>query len=137
MKLNGPSFIFRKLSDNPPPSQVLLLSISLSQLEKPVKNESILLSEYYSNCFFFLRKVFKDVGSDVLEVFNNSLRTDVVPACFKHVVVQPFVKKPNLDSSVAAVASDLGRIKRQIGIGFTACLLDWYRTCKDSRTVVL
>lgn len=46
------------------------------------------------------KNVFKVVGSDILEIFNISLSSGVVPACSKHAAVQLLLKKQNLDSSV-------------------------------------
>ena len=33
-----------------------------------------------------------------LSIINSSLATGTVPTCFKHAVVKPLLKKPNLDS---------------------------------------
>lgn len=46
-------------------------------------------------------RLFKDVwdtiGHDVLDIVNSSLTFGVVPVFCKHAVVEPLLKKPNLD----------------------------------------
>lgn len=44
-----------------------------------------------------LKQVFHTVGPSILSIINSSLATGTVPTCFKHAVVQPLLKKPNLD----------------------------------------
>uniref|UniRef100_A0A3Q3FRJ7 Reverse transcriptase domain-containing protein n=1 Tax=Labrus bergylta TaxID=56723 RepID=A0A3Q3FRJ7_9LABR len=45
----------------------------------------------------FLKEVFNTVGPSILSIINSSLAEGVVPSAFKHAVVQPLLKKPNLD----------------------------------------
>lgn len=47
----------------------------------------------------FLKEVFNTVGPSILSIINSSLTEGVVPSAFKHTVVQPLLKKPNLDPS--------------------------------------
>jgi len=47
----------------------------------------------------FLKDVFNVVGPTILTVLNRSLSEGLVPSCFKHAVVQPLLKKPNLSLS--------------------------------------
>ncbi len=42
------------------------------------------------------KNVFDTIGS-ILSIFNNSLSSGVVPASFKHAVIQPLLKKNSLD----------------------------------------
>ena len=49
-------------------------------------------------CLF--KEVFNNVGSSILTLVNSSLNTECVPSAFKHAVVQPLLKKKNLDPSV-------------------------------------
>ncbi len=42
------------------------------------------------------KKVFDTIGS-ILSILNNSLSSGVVPASFKHAVIQPLLKKNSLD----------------------------------------
>ena len=44
-----------------------------------------------------LKKVFDSTGPCITEVINSSLSTGVVPGFFKHAIVEPTLKKPNLD----------------------------------------
>lgn len=46
----------------------------------------------------------------ILAIFNSSLNSGVVPACFKHAVVQPVIKETNLDSSVLASFRPLSKL---------------------------
>lgn len=48
----------------------------------------------------FLKLVFETIGPKILGIINSSLTTGVVPQGFKHAVVQPLIKKPNLDASI-------------------------------------
>lgn len=45
----------------------------------------------------FLKEVFNTVGPSILSIINSSLSEGVFPSAFKHAVVQPLLKKPNLD----------------------------------------
>ena len=47
-----------------------------------------------------LKMVFNTVGLSLLVFINSCLRLGAVPAAFKHAVVRPLLKKPNLDPSV-------------------------------------
>lgn len=47
----------------------------------------------------FLKDVFSVVGPSILSIINLSLTDGIVPCSFKHVVVQPLLKKPNLSTS--------------------------------------
>uniref|UniRef100_A0A8C1UC21 Reverse transcriptase domain-containing protein n=1 Tax=Cyprinus carpio TaxID=7962 RepID=A0A8C1UC21_CYPCA len=47
-----------------------------------------------------LKEVFTTVGPFLLVFINKCLSSGSVPAVFKHAVVRPFLKKPNLDPSV-------------------------------------
>ena len=48
----------------------------------------------------FLKDVFDVAGPSILSIINSSLATGTVPTCFKHAVVQPLLKKPNLDPTL-------------------------------------
>ena len=48
----------------------------------------------------FLKDVFDVAGPSILSIINSSLATGSVPTCFKHAVVQPLLKKPNLDPTL-------------------------------------
>lgn len=50
----------------------------------------------------FFKEIFPSIGQSVLEIINSSLVSGVVPANFKHAVVQPLLKKPGLDHTVLA-----------------------------------
>ena len=50
----------------------------------------------------FFKEVFPSIGQSVLAIINSSLSSGVVPASFKHAVVQPLLRKPSLDRSVLA-----------------------------------
>ncbi len=43
--------------------------------------------------------MYETTGPDIKIIMNSSLASGVVPANFKHAVVQPFIKKPELDTS--------------------------------------
>lgn len=47
-----------------------------------------------------LKMVFDTVGPSLVVFINTCLRLGAVPAAFKHAVVRPLLKKPNLDPSV-------------------------------------
>ncbi|KAJ0015514.1 hypothetical protein NQD34_009134 [Periophthalmus magnuspinnatus] len=47
-----------------------------------------------------LKKVFSTVGPSLLVLVNICLSSGCVPSAFKHAIVRPLLKKPNLDSSV-------------------------------------
>lgn len=47
-----------------------------------------------------LKDVFNTVGSSILSLVNSSLSSGCVPAAFKHAIVQPLLKKKNLDPLV-------------------------------------
>ena len=47
-----------------------------------------------------LKDVFDSVGTSILLLMNTCLSSGHVPAAFKHAVVQPLLKKKNLDPSV-------------------------------------
>ena len=49
-----------------------------------------------------LREVLDTVGPTILLLINTCLSSGCVPAAFKHAVVQPLLKKPNLDPSILA-----------------------------------
>lgn len=46
-----------------------------------------------------LKEVFDSVGQTISLILNSSLATSSVPLSFKHAVVQPILKKPNLDNT--------------------------------------
>lgn len=48
----------------------------------------------------FLKDVIDTVGPSILSIINSSLAEGTVPPAFKHAVVQPLLKKPNLDPCV-------------------------------------
>ena len=48
----------------------------------------------------FLKEVIDIVGPSILLIINSSLESGLFPSIFKHAVVQPLLKKPNLDPSV-------------------------------------
>lgn len=50
----------------------------------------------------FFKEVFPSIGQSILAIINSSLSSGVVPANFKHAVVQPLIKKPGLDPTVLA-----------------------------------
>uniref|UniRef100_A0A3B3WL78 Reverse transcriptase domain-containing protein n=1 Tax=Poecilia mexicana TaxID=48701 RepID=A0A3B3WL78_9TELE len=50
----------------------------------------------------FFKDILPSIGQPVLAIINSSLSSGVVPASFKHAVVQPLLKKPGLDSTVLA-----------------------------------
>lgn len=45
-----------------------------------------------------IKDTFDTVGTSIQTIINSCLTTGTVPACFKHAVVQPMLKKPNLDT---------------------------------------
>lgn len=47
-----------------------------------------------------LREVFNTVGSTIFFILNSSLANGSVPPSLKHAVLQPILKKPNLNASV-------------------------------------
>ena len=49
-----------------------------------------------------LREVLDTVGPTILLLINTCLSSGCVPAAFKHAVVQPLLKNPNLDPSILA-----------------------------------
>ncbi|XP_010765722.1 RNA-directed DNA polymerase from mobile element jockey-like, partial [Notothenia coriiceps] len=49
-----------------------------------------------------LRDVFESVGASILLLINTSLSPGCIQAAFKHAVVQPLLKKKNLDPSILA-----------------------------------
>uniref|UniRef100_A0A3B3Y8S9 Reverse transcriptase domain-containing protein n=1 Tax=Poecilia mexicana TaxID=48701 RepID=A0A3B3Y8S9_9TELE len=50
----------------------------------------------------FFKDILSSIGQPVLAIINSSLSSGVVPASFKHAVVQPLLKKPGLDQTVLA-----------------------------------
>uniref|UniRef100_A0A3P9BFF7 Reverse transcriptase domain-containing protein n=1 Tax=Maylandia zebra TaxID=106582 RepID=A0A3P9BFF7_9CICH len=50
----------------------------------------------------FFKEIFPSIQQYVLDIINSSLSSGVVPANFKHAVVQPLLKKPGLDHTVLA-----------------------------------
>uniref|UniRef100_A0A3B5PWV6 Reverse transcriptase domain-containing protein n=1 Tax=Xiphophorus maculatus TaxID=8083 RepID=A0A3B5PWV6_XIPMA len=50
----------------------------------------------------FFKDILPSIGQPVLAIINSSLSSGVVPASFKHAVVQPLLKKPGLDQTVLA-----------------------------------
>ena len=55
----------------------------------------------FSKTFFmlpFLKTFF--IGPYILNIINSSLNTCIVPTRFKHAIVQPLIKKTNLEASV-------------------------------------
>ena len=46
------------------------------------------------------KDVFHIIGPCVMDLINSSLMSGCVPAAFKHAVVQPLIKKHNLDPTV-------------------------------------
>lgn len=48
-----------------------------------------------------LKTVFNSIGPSIVNLINLSLSAGVVPSFFKHAVVEPALKKPNLDPSQA------------------------------------
>uniref|UniRef100_A0A3B3BYA6 Reverse transcriptase domain-containing protein n=1 Tax=Oryzias melastigma TaxID=30732 RepID=A0A3B3BYA6_ORYME len=58
----------------------------------------------------FLKQVFTSIGQLILTVINSSLSTGVVPTGFKHAVVKPLIKRPNLDNSVLANFRSISRL---------------------------
>ncbi len=49
-----------------------------------------------------LKDSFETIGPKILAVINSNLASGVVPKSFKHTVVEPVIKKSNLDLSVFA-----------------------------------
>ncbi len=47
-----------------------------------------------------VKDVFDTVGPSVVSLVNTSLSSGCVPAVFKHAIVQPLLKKNNLDASI-------------------------------------
>ena len=47
-----------------------------------------------------LKEVFSSVGPSLLSIINTSIASGSVPSYFKEAVVQPLLKKPNLDPSI-------------------------------------
>ncbi len=47
-----------------------------------------------------LKKAFVTIGPKIQSILNSSLASGVVPQLFKHAIVEPVIKKHNLDSSV-------------------------------------
>ena len=66
----------------------------------------IVKSRKPTNCLFdivpakVLKMVFNTVGPSLLVFINSCLRLGTVPAAFKHAVVRPLLKRPNLDPSM-------------------------------------
>ncbi len=48
-------------------------------------------------CLF--KEIYETIGPNIQIIMNSSLASGVVPANFKHAVVKPLIKKPNLDTS--------------------------------------
>ena len=46
------------------------------------------------------KEIFETIGPNIQMILNSSLASGVVPATFKHAVVQPLIKKSKLDTSV-------------------------------------
>ncbi len=46
------------------------------------------------------KKVFDIICPSILSIINGSLHSGLMPLTLKHAVVQPLLKKPNLDHSV-------------------------------------
>lgn len=57
-----------------------------------------------------LKEVFNTVGSSILVLINTSLMSGCVPAAFIHAVVQPLIKKKNLDPSVLTNFRPISRL---------------------------
>ncbi len=59
-----------------------------------------------SNCpgdkisLWLLQKAFDIIEPSILSIINMSLVTGMMPLSLKHAVVQPLLKKPNLDQEV-------------------------------------
>lgn len=47
-----------------------------------------------------LKQVLDTVGPSLFVIVNKCLVTGTMPECLKHAVVQPFIKKLNLDPTV-------------------------------------
>ncbi len=47
-----------------------------------------------------IKQIFEIIGQSLLTLVNESLTLRVVPASFKHAIVEPLLKKSNLDQSV-------------------------------------
>uniref|UniRef100_A0A4W5LQJ5 Reverse transcriptase domain-containing protein n=1 Tax=Hucho hucho TaxID=62062 RepID=A0A4W5LQJ5_9TELE len=48
------------------------------------------------------KEVWPTIGPSIQAIINSSLTSGYVPLCFKEAVVQPLIKKPNLDTSILA-----------------------------------
>ncbi len=69
---------------------------SLSEVVKHLRPASCPLDSIPAH---LLKEVFNTVGSTILTLVNTSLSSGCVPDVFKHAVVQPLIKKNNLDPS--------------------------------------
>ncbi len=76
------------------------LPISLQDLTELVMSMKISSSLLDILPTTLLKKVFSSIGSSLLSIINYSLVSGCVPSLFKQAVVQPLLKKPNLDPSV-------------------------------------
>ena len=74
----------------------------------------------FSKFSFVLKTFFYTTGpiSYILNIINSSLNTCIVPTRFKHAIVQPLIKKTNLEASVLSnfrLISELPSLSKGIG----------------------
>lgn len=72
--------------------------VSLNQLSDIVS--SLKQTSSPMDVIRFLKDIFNSIAPIILAIINSSLISGVVPTSFKHAVVQPLLKKPNLDPDI-------------------------------------
>lgn len=71
--------------------------ISLTELRDLVSHMKLTTSSYDSIPSSIIKDVFDVVGPSIQVILNSCLASGTVPTCFKHAVVQPLLKKHDLD----------------------------------------
>ena len=72
--------------------------VSLTELRDIVLHMKPTSSPHNVITFRIIMDSFDTVGPSFQTIINSCLASGTVPSCFKHAVVQPLLKKPNLDT---------------------------------------
>lgn len=73
-------------------------SITLAQLEKIIMHLKPTTSLYDVLPSRLFKEVVDTIGPNILLIINSSLYHGTVPSGFKHAIIEPVLKKHNLDS---------------------------------------
>ena len=89
-----------------------------------------------------IKEVFHVVDRNVFEIINKSLVSGVVPTFFKHAVVQPLLKKPNLDHDSPSNFRTISKLRRLFLIHYNTIWLrakafEWFTSYLSERTFVV